>query len=529
MKILERDGLHLAADSISYARVFSHIEETYDVKITRGSVHERIWASHDDFRRDVLAELVSSSFPLDFFLVGREGIELIREIAGKEKDLETARLQIVKHVSAWVGTQMLESDVYTQVQSAKAIATRSNDPQAASAIQRILEERSQQRLASRRGTFRFLMEGIGLRLKPSVGLSMDAASDLFFQTSWALVAGAHLNAGAGCVAVLDELPGTASGEDEDQSWTIFSLGLRSLVEFLFEVDPDAAISPRIQELAVTAPPDDNGRDEEPDGPTILMPEKSGRRTRGELKRLVLQGGVETLKRDGMNLRPESLSYAAVFAQVYADQGLVVNRASVHKRFWSSHLEFCLEVMGLALRAEPTPDPKWVSDVLAIQTATDQNKTRTTHQTALDTLQAISRATLRPMLDCPVMRRRMLIKAAIPDQPESSAKDALKDLVVETELAIVAEDATLIKENVIDLGYEVRPSIGLDAQTALEALAVLVHIMSVGASFEQLAGSAEGDASYKLPRVDGSDEMDEWSTVSIAARAAFETLYRRVER
>ena len=528
MKILNRDGLHLAPDSISYARVFGHIEKTSGIKVTRGSVHERIWASHDDFRRDVLAELVSKAVPVDYFIVDKTRESELREIVRTIDDLKMARLTVIKLVCEWSLDAIVQSETYSQVQSAKAVATRFNDPDAAAAMQQLLEDGSRRRLISRRELFGLLIRVLGMRLKPTLGLTMDEASDLFFSVSWALMSGAFLNAGAGCSHVFGEVDGNFGGPDDGTPWRVLSLGAKGLFEFLFEEDPAepplAVSDDRPAEVSTPLPE----ADQEPSpAAESMVAEKSRRRTRGELKQLVLQGGVETLQNTGMNIRPESLSYAAVFAQVYADHGLVVNRASVHKRFWSSHTEFCMEVMGLALQVEQESDPMLTADIYAVQPVIAADGLLNITQTAFDTLQAISTASLRPKMESPEMRRRMLIKSAIPDQPDSAAKTALQDSVVEIELAAVGKQMQLLQETVIDLGFEVRPELGLDNTAALQVMAILLHIVSVGVSFEQLAGVTGDGLLFKLLRVDGSDGFDEWGPVALLARAAFEMLYQPI--
>lgn len=53
-EILRRDGVGVGATQITYQRVFEHLEATRGIRVTRGSVHERIWTSQRDFQLDVL-------------------------------------------------------------------------------------------------------------------------------------------------------------------------------------------------------------------------------------------------------------------------------------------------------------------------------------------------------------------------------------------------------------------------------------------------------------------------------------------
>lgn len=55
----------IGGERVNYANVFRHLEETTGVRVTYGSVHERIWDSQRDFQIDVLrraaAQLVEHS------------------------------------------------------------------------------------------------------------------------------------------------------------------------------------------------------------------------------------------------------------------------------------------------------------------------------------------------------------------------------------------------------------------------------------------------------------------------------------
>ena len=44
----------LGGSQITYAKLFDHLESTTGIRVTRGSVHERIWADQDALRSDVM-------------------------------------------------------------------------------------------------------------------------------------------------------------------------------------------------------------------------------------------------------------------------------------------------------------------------------------------------------------------------------------------------------------------------------------------------------------------------------------------
>ncbi|MEM7325356.1 MAG: hypothetical protein AAF531_19875 [Actinomycetota bacterium] len=539
MKILDREGLHLAPESISYAKVFAHVEETTGVRVTRGSVHERIWASHDDFRREVLEELMVRSLAPNEVIISTEREALLRESARTADDQHGVQVAILKLLSEWSLHQVEESDTYRQIQSAKAIVTRFNDPVAAARMKKTLEVRTDRRLDDLRGLFIDQVRTLGLRVKPELGLTIEEVSDFAYSAGWALMSGSFLNNGAGCRHVLHSVDGAFGGPDDGMPWQVFSLGHRSLFEFFIEPDPTVpwpvrpdgpgddpsttAFTPDQKDVqsagAVTA--DDSANDDEPRS----TDQGAKRRTRGELKQLVLNGGVETLQDLGLNVRPESLSYAAVFAQVYADHGLVVNRASVHKRFWSSHDEFCMDVMGLALRKGLEPDPVLLAEVAALPNEVGRGESK--QQLASDALRTIGRFSFEPMMKSREMRCRMLVKSAIPDQPDSESRRVLEELVVKIEFGMVSRLAAMLREKVVDLGYTVRPELQLSEERALQVIAILIHIMSVGSSFEQLVGGTRDENHVMLPRRIGAADSDEWSQSAITGRAAFEMLFQPV--
>ena len=61
-EVLLQEGLHIGVDHISYAKVFEHLEATKGIRVTRGSVHERIWANQRDFQLEIAHRAVNWDF-----------------------------------------------------------------------------------------------------------------------------------------------------------------------------------------------------------------------------------------------------------------------------------------------------------------------------------------------------------------------------------------------------------------------------------------------------------------------------------
>jgi hypothetical protein len=54
VEVLQELGVETQLSSVSYAKVFEHVERTHGVRITYGSVHERIWNSLQEYQLSVI-------------------------------------------------------------------------------------------------------------------------------------------------------------------------------------------------------------------------------------------------------------------------------------------------------------------------------------------------------------------------------------------------------------------------------------------------------------------------------------------
>ncbi|MEM7140330.1 MAG: hypothetical protein AAF548_04795 [Actinomycetota bacterium] len=77
------------------------------------------------------------------------------------------------------------------------------------------------------------------------------------------------------------------------------------------------------------------------------PPKRKRRPRAELKELMIEGGVEVLAADGIEMQISSVSYAKVFDHLEKTRGVRVTYGSVHERIWDSLQEYQLSVIERA--------------------------------------------------------------------------------------------------------------------------------------------------------------------------------------
>ncbi|MDG2026347.1 MAG: hypothetical protein P8J50_04505 [Acidimicrobiales bacterium] len=74
-EVLAERGVEMQISSVSYAKVFAHLERTKGVRVTYGSVHERIWDSLQEYQLSVIerAGLWDGTDSTDAF--GRAAVE----------------------------------------------------------------------------------------------------------------------------------------------------------------------------------------------------------------------------------------------------------------------------------------------------------------------------------------------------------------------------------------------------------------------------------------------------------------------
>lgn len=73
-----------------------------------------------------------------------------------------------------------------------------------------------------------------------------------------------------------------------------------------------------------------------------------RRSRDELRQLMIDAGCELLRERGLAFDPPSLSYANVFNHIEATRGVKLHRSQVHGRIWESQQRFRVDVVSEAI-------------------------------------------------------------------------------------------------------------------------------------------------------------------------------------
>ena len=502
LELIEREGLSLSFDSISYAKVFEYLWDQYQVTVTRGSVHERIWASQDDFRRDVLTESVS------YFSDNAMATVLAQQALSSNDASEFA-------LSLGSGTllELMKRPMFGRFQSVKALSCWFDDTLATETLHELLNARSGRALSEFADQIPTTFRELGLRHRAERGLDAEQAARLWAIITAAVTEGGLINYHAGSHDVPAPVEFMSVAADADKPWCCLSVGIKAVLDALYEPDPDHG-----DFLSTTAPP-----------PTAVGagPEaKPSRRSRSQLRELVLTAAVELLFRDGAQLRPDLLTYSTVLKHLQDVQGVTVNRSSIHPRIWTSNEAFRLDVLAACLDASSGPVSVVTEIVEAIQPVHRANGSIDPRRTAAQVFRR-GAGTFSGFDERAVDFRRLLqIKSALIDLPDSAARTSLRASVAHVESQRMQGNNAELQSLVIDRGFQVRPEIGISQSDAIHIFQTLSMTMASGIAFNELAGITSSTEPFLLCAT-GSNTLQKWSPHGFAAWAFFEQLFEEI--
>ncbi len=246
LDLVRERGLGVEPTTITYQKVFDHLEATSGIRITRASVHERLWPSQDAFQIEVLLRVsrmatgLSAAADAAAAAISQtlewNSLATMREVARVAPDqvLEIAAADPLFY--SWVGfTLSLAKDSGTSADSRRTLA------QTAAAEYAETEERGAELVKA-------VADTIGVRPR----------SDMFSnpQDCYRLVAQLGLTLAEGATVRMrfdeNELPDIQlmTGPDgAEQTWTAFAAGYWALLNTFLEIDPDAKQNVEAEEPA----------------------------------------------------------------------------------------------------------------------------------------------------------------------------------------------------------------------------------------------------------------------------------------
>jgi hypothetical protein len=234
-EVLLAEGLGLGTEGLTYKRVFEHLDRTRGIRVTRGSVHERIWDSQREFQLDVLARAARWD---STFSMARTADAIADVLAGVDLATTDARFQALKEavrIGARVNLEASESDNLWEIwEGVAAIISIQREldygvDRVRNEIAASYEETTEMLIAF----FDTMIETLGLAVRPSLGLTHDDAVRKFAMISNALSQGSSLRRRHEA-EYRGEFMLPTGPDREMEVWDLFSLGLWALSLFFFE-------------------------------------------------------------------------------------------------------------------------------------------------------------------------------------------------------------------------------------------------------------------------------------------------------
>ena len=237
IEILERDGLGFGSEDLTYAKVFDHLEQTRGIRVTRGSVHERIWDNQRDFQLEVLAEVAEWDFAAS---IDQTRVLLREAVGGADLSTHAARAEMLRsilRVAAYDNLQASESvDKWSlwQATVSSILANPINDEDFV-VVKQAATKSYAKLLDAYLQLYTEAVGLMGLRWRPFPGLTDDEVRLRWTSTALALADGFAIRMSAGLIRSFD-LPTGTNGAME--RWDDVSFALWRASESYVENPPD---------------------------------------------------------------------------------------------------------------------------------------------------------------------------------------------------------------------------------------------------------------------------------------------------
>lgn len=204
-----------------------------------------------------------------------------------------------------------------------------------------------------------------------------------------------------------------------------------------------------------------------------------RRSRSELKQLVLAAGLDVLAASGPQPNTDTLTYKAVFDHLQETQGIRITHASVHERIWASQTAFQIDVLCSA--ADALPAATFLAEGGAAASVVKTADLSTGHGRMWSTMEMIRVSCNADIAsDDFTLSTFQSIRQALARLPnDHPEKDQFVQTVQETRERICSAYMDLFHALVTSLQLRVRPELGIDLNDALAALFAQVVALADG--------------------------------------------------
>ena len=217
--------------------IFDHLERTTGVRVTRGSVHERIWDSQRDFQLEILATVAEWDFVSSI-----DDTRALIEAAVAEADLSThdARAETMRFLLRIAPMRNLrESETVDKWSlwhgTVSSVLSHPTDDESVAIVREAATTSYRKLFEAWIELYLRTAELLGYTIREIPGLSADQVVEKWTSMVLAMADGFAIRIGAGLLERF-QLPTGAAGAAED--WDDFSFSLWQAVLAYFENPPD---------------------------------------------------------------------------------------------------------------------------------------------------------------------------------------------------------------------------------------------------------------------------------------------------
>ena len=251
-----------------------------------------------------------------------------------------------------------------------------------------------------------------------------------------------------------------------------------------------------------------------------MPEKRTRRTRAELREMMLTAGKDVLFTIEPTLGFEQLTYSTVFQHLETEYDQKVTIGSVHERIWKNQRDFQLAVIADALR-----DPLAVAPDDALERAADviTNTDISTPAARRYALQSAVRLSSYHW-NAPTHAREIDLAHIVRFRlwalgPDHSEAEGFTEAITDIRTRSIEGYANVVRMIMKFVGVRVRPQAG-DTDEVVHTIALLGNATMVGLQTDVLELS---ETSRLIPS-GPNGELEEWFPDSIALWAYVQAMF-----
>lgn len=237
IEVLERDGLGFGSEDLTYAKVFEHLEQTQGIRVTRGSVHERIWDSQRDFQLDVLAKIAEWDFVTAIDETRAFIATSVVDADLTSHDRRAGAMRLLLRVAPMENLrQSARGDRWPLWQATvSSVLAHPADDESARVVRTAAAGSYRKLLAAWASLYSDTALMLGYRVRQIPGLSEVEVAEKWTSMILALADGFAIRLGAGLVDAF-ELPTGDLGQAE--AWDDFGFALWQALPAFFENPPD---------------------------------------------------------------------------------------------------------------------------------------------------------------------------------------------------------------------------------------------------------------------------------------------------